>query len=262
MSALSYDIATTRVLWRRDLMRFWREPTRLIGALAQPIILWLIIGTGFAATFRIPSLDISYPEFFFPGVLVMVALFASIFGTVSVINDRHEVFLQAVLAGPGSRFSIVLGKCLGTTTIAMLQTAIFVGLAPLAGFEMHRIDWAMLGSALVLTSLALTALSFAVAWLIDSVRGYHAIQMTLLVPLWVVSGAMFPAGSELYATVMQLNPISYGVSATRHALYGGAAPAITVVATSPWTSVAIIGLFALVALFTASVACRRHNPTP
>src|SRR5690606_2453661 len=131
-----------------------------------------------------------------------------------------------VLAGPGSRFALVAGKSLGSTTLAGLQAIVFVLLAPLAGFSLFSIHWPLLIAALALTSLALTALGFAVAWWLDNTQAYHAVQMTALVPLWVLSGAMFPATglSSGWSLVQLLNPVSYAVSAVRHALYGGAAP--------------------------------------
>src|SRR6266545_7632391 len=125
--ALAFDLATTFVLWRRDLMRFAREKSRVVGALVQPLIFWLVIGSGMAKTFRLPGAQsVGYLEYFFPGVILMVVLFTSIFATMSLIEDRHQGFLQAVLVGPGSRVALVLGKCLGATTIAVLQATMFL----------------------------------------------------------------------------------------------------------------------------------------
>ncbi len=216
-SGLRYDLATVDVLLRRDLTRFFRQPSRLAGALGQPIIFWLVIGSGMAATFRMPGSPQGYLQFFYPGVVLMVVLFAAIFTTVSVIEDRHAGFLQAVLAGPGSR------------------------------------------AALGLAALALAALGFAVAWAVDNVQGYHAIQMTLLVPLWVVSGAMFPASPEhpVFSAVMRANPVAYAVSATRRALEGPGAPGV--LPGSAATDLLVLALFAAVALGLAALAARRRR---
>ena len=213
MTAIGYDIATARVLWRRDLARFWRQPARIISALGQPVLFWLVIGSGLAGTFQIPDLDVGYMEYFFPGVIMLVVLFASIFASVSVIDDRHQGFLQGVLAGPGSRTALVWGKCLGSTSVALIQGGIFFALTPLAGFPIAEINWPLLLAASICASLGLTALGFAVAWLLDNVQAYHAVQMMLLIPLWIISGAMFPPGEGFYAAVMRLNPVAYGVSA-------------------------------------------------
>ena len=96
-SALALDVATVRVLVRRDLLRFFRQPSRLAGALGQPVLFWLVIGSGMAATFRLPGSEVGYLSLFYPGVLVMVVLFAAIFTTVSVIEDRRQGFLQGLL---------------------------------------------------------------------------------------------------------------------------------------------------------------------
>src|SRR5262245_29820137 len=138
---MSYGLYTIDVLWRRDLTRFWREPGRILGALGQPLIFWLVLGGGFAASFKMPGLELGYLEFFFPGVVAMVVLFASIFASVSLIEDRHQGFLQAILAGPGSRTSLVLGKCAGSASVALLQAFMFVALAPAAGFAYASVDW-------------------------------------------------------------------------------------------------------------------------
>jgi ABC-type multidrug transport system permease subunit len=219
------------------------------------VVFWLVIGSGLAGTFRIPDLDMGYMEYFFPGVIMLVLLFASIFASVSVIDDRRQGFLQAVLAGPGSRTALVWGKCLGSTSVAFIQGGIFFALTPLAGFPLAGIHWPLLLTAAVFTSLGLTALGFAVAWILDNVQAYHAVQMMVLIPLWVVSGAMFPPGEGFYAVVMRLNPIAYGVSAVRHALYGGLAPSQVTVTQLPWCEVVVVGAFAAVCLFLASRVC-------
>jgi len=256
-SALAYDLATTIVLARRDLVRFFRQPSRLVGALGQPIIFWLVIGGGLSGTFRLPGADISYLAYFFPGVVLMVVLFAAIFTTASVIEDRHRGFLQSVQAGPGSRAALVLGKTLGSASVALTQAALFLLLAPAAGFPYGSIDWPLLLAALALAAVALAALGFAVAWGLDHVQGYHAIQMTVLVPLWVVSGAMFPApaGHPAFAAAMRANPLAHAVSAARRALAGGGAPGV--LPGSGARDLAVCAAFAAAALALAVLASRR-----
>jgi ABC-2 type transport system permease protein len=254
----SYDVATATVLWRRDLIRFFRQPSRLAGALGQPIIFWFVIGAGMSGTFRMGgAAGPGYLSFFYPGVVLMVVLFASIFTTLSVIEDRHRGFLQGVLAGPGSRFALVLGKTLGSASVALTQVALFLLLAPAAGFPYLSVSWPLLVAALALAAIGLAALGFAVAWIVDNVQGYHAIQMTLLVPLWVVSGAMFPVPADRpgFAAVMRWNPISYAVSAARRALAGPAAPGV--LPGSALRDLAVCAAFAAAGLLLALLATRR-----
>ncbi|BDG08469.1 ABC transporter permease [Anaeromyxobacter paludicola] len=258
-SGLRYDLATVDVLWRRDLARFFRQPSRLAGALGQPVLFWLIIGSGMASTFRMPGSDQGYLQFFYPGVVLMVVLFAAIFTTVSVIEDRHAGFLQAVLAGPGSRGALVAGKSLGSASVALSQAALFLLLLPSAGFSALSVRWPLLLAALSLAAVGLAALGFAVAWAVDNVQGYHAIQMTLLVPLWVVSGAMFPASPEhpVFAAVMRANPVAYAVSATRRALGGPDAPGALPGGAA--VDLGVLALFAAAALGLAALAARRKG---
>jgi daunorubicin resistance ABC transporter membrane protein len=260
VTALGYDVATARVLLWRDLARFFRQPSRLAGALGQPIIFWLVIGGGMASTFRMPGADVGYLSFFYPGVVVMVVLFAAIFTTVSVIEDRHQGFLQAVLAGPGSRGALVVGKALGSAAVALTQAGLFLALAPAAGFSWRAVNWPLLAAVLALAALGLAALGFAVAWAVDNVQGYHAIQMTLLVPLWVVSGAMFPASPDRpgFAAVMRANPVAYAVSGARRALGGATAPGA--LPGSAARDLAVTAAFAAGALALALLAARRRSP--
>lgn len=255
----SYDAATIGVLWRRDVMRFLRQPSRIIGALGQPVLIWLLIGSGMASSFRMPGSEVGYLEFFYPGVVMMVLLFASIFSTVSVIEDRHQGFLQAVMAGPGSRAALVIGKCAGSTTVALMQAGILLLLAPLAGYSPLAMNIPLLAATLVITSFGLTALGVAVAWWLDNLQAFHAIQMTVLVPLWLVSGAMFPAGdSRVFAVIMRLNPMAYAVSAARHGFYGGHAVA-GVTPFGPLVDLAVISTCTCVCVVAAVFVCARRS---
>jgi daunorubicin resistance ABC transporter membrane protein len=250
------------VLARRDLVRFFRQPSRLVGALGQPVLFWLVIGGGFAGTFRMPGgADVPYLAYFYPGVVLLVVLFASIFTTASVIEDRHRGFLQSVQAAPGSRAALVVGKSLGSAAVALTQAALFLALAPAAGFRLGEIDWPLLAAGLALAAVALAALGFAVAWGLDNIQGYHAIQMLVLVPLWVLSGAMFPPpeGHPLLAAALRLDPLAHAVSVVRRALAGPSAPGV--LPGSAARDLALCFLFAASALAVAVLASRRPART-
>ena len=123
-------------LCQRELVRFLRQRNRIIGALATPIVFWLLIGGGMGRSFsssNVPGGG-SYLQYFFPGTVLMILLFTAIFSTISIIEDRREGFLQSVLVAPVSRQAIVLGKVLGGTILAFGQGLIFLLLAPLVGF--------------------------------------------------------------------------------------------------------------------------------
>ena len=214
-------------LWQRELVRFFRQPSRVLGAVGTPLIFWIVIGSGLTSSFRLPGgpRQLDYLEYFYPGTVALIVLFAAIFATISVIEDRHEGFLQGVLAAPVPRSAIVAGKVLGGATLAWLQGGVFLALAPLVGI---RLGWASTLAALgVLAALALTltAIGFAFAWALDSVQGFHAVMNLVLVPMWLLSGAFFPlTGAPFWlSALMRVNPMTYGVAALRWVLYGPSA---------------------------------------
>src|SRR5437016_10024575 len=128
-------------LWWREIVRFYRQRSRVVGVIASPVIFWLVIGSGFGTSFRgAGAADQHYLSFFYPGALIMIVLFTSIFTMMSVIEDRREGFLLSVLVAPVSRSAIVLGKVLGGTTLATIQGIIFLAFAPLVGVHMGIID--------------------------------------------------------------------------------------------------------------------------
>jgi daunorubicin resistance ABC transporter membrane protein len=240
----------------RDLRRFFRQPSRVIGSLAQPLILWAVLGGGMGSSFQA---GVGYLQYFYPGIVVLTMLFTAIFSTISVIEDRHHGFLQAVLAAPVSRTALVLGKTLGGVAIASLQAGALLLLAPLAGFPLAGIDWPLAVAALALSALGFTALGFAMAWWIDSTQGYHAVMMVALIPLWMLSGAMFPpGGSRWMAKLMAVDPMTYTMSAVRRAFHGAALPGGLIPDGSAAGELAVVGAFALAALAAAVVLCRRR----
>ena len=245
----------------RDLRRFFRQPSRVVGSVAQPLILWAVLGAGLGDSFRPAGGGPGGPgylAYFYPGTIVLTMLFTAIFSTMSVIDDRHHGFLQAVLVAPLSRTALVLGKTLGGLAIALVQAVALVALAPLAGFPLGAIDYPLVFAALALAAFGFTALGFAVAWWIDSTQGYHGIMSVALIPLWMLSGAMFPpAGSGSWVRVlMAADPMTYAMSAVRRGLGGDVAalPAWS----SPALDLGVTAAFALVALAVATTVCRRR----
>jgi|SRR5947209_3979574 len=210
-------------LWWREIVRFYRQRTRVIGVIASPLVFWLVIGSGFGTSFR--SGDSAgqqhYLDYFYPGALIMIVLFTSIFTMMSVIEDRKEGFLLSVLVAPVPRSAIVLGKVLGGTTLATIQGLIFLALGPFLGIHLSLAQLLLVVLTVFLVSFALTALGFAIARPMDSTQAFHAIINLFLIPLWLLSGALFPlAGASGWIRVlMRVNPLTYGVDALRSLLY-------------------------------------------
>jgi ABC-2 type transport system permease protein len=250
-------------LWKREMVRFYRQPNRVASALVQPMIFWLFFGAGLGSSFRLPSggaADVSYFEYFFPGAVTLIVLFTAIFSTISIIEDRREGFLQGVLAAPVLRAAIVLGKVMGGTSIALLQSALFLLLAPLLGLDLDVASGLAAAGVLVLVGFGLTALGFCFAWSLDSVQGFHAIMMVLLMPMWLLSGAFFPSDGApgWLEAVMAVNPLTYGVASVRHAMYltqpgrAGAIPGAEL-------SLALTLAFAVVAFGAAFLIASRRD---
>jgi ABC-2 type transport system permease protein len=210
-------------LWWREIVRFYRQRSRVVGVIASPLLFWLVIGSGFGTSFRAGSApgQQHYLDYFYPGALIMIVLFTSIFAMMSLIEDRKEGFLLSVMVAPVPRSAIVLGKVLGGTTLAAIQGLIFLAFAPFVGVHLGIIDFLLVVFVVFLVSFALTSLGFAIAWPMDSTQAFHAIINLFLIPLWLLSGALFPlAGAAGWLRlVMRLNPLTYGVEALRVLLY-------------------------------------------
>jgi ABC-2 type transport system permease protein len=210
-------------LSKRELIRFLRQKSRIAGVIGSPLLFWLLIGSGFGTTFKIPGVKETegYLEYFFPGTVLLVVLFTSIFASISTIEDRREGFLQSVLVSPARRSSIVLGKILGITFLATLQGTLFIFLAPFAGITLTMGTFLSSVLTIILVSFGLASLGFLFAWRLDSTQGFHAIMNLVFVPMWMLSGSLFPTSgaSSWIAFVMQLNPLSYMLDMFRHILY-------------------------------------------
>jgi ABC-2 type transport system permease protein len=215
-------------LWRREIVRFLRQRSRVVGALGTPLVFWVLISAGLGRSFHLPDGGgtISYYEFSFPGAITSILMFTAIFSTISIIDDRREGFLQSVLVSPASAASIVLGKVLGGVTLAVAQACLFMALGPVAGLKLTFASAAASFGAMTLLALAMTGLGFYIAWRMESTQGFHAIMNLLLTPLLVLSGAFFPpsGSSRWLAMLMSANPVTYGVTLLRFAFYGGGVP--------------------------------------
>jgi len=248
-------------LWWREIVRFYRQKARVVGVLASPLVFWVVIGSGFGTSFRSGGRagQQHYLDYFYPGALIMIVLFTSIFTMMSVIDDRKEGFLLSVLVAPVPRSAIVLGKVLGGTTLATIQGMIFLIFAPFAGIHVEVLQVLLVAVVVFLVSFALTALGFAIAWPMDSSQAFHGIVNLFLIPLWLLSGALFPitGASGWIRWLMRLNPLTYGVEALRGLLYPGAELAFPL-----QSSVATLLLFSLVMFGLAFLMVNRRSTKP
>jgi len=248
-------------LWWREVVRFYRQRSRVIGVIASPLLFWLVIGSGFGTSFRSGDAvgQAHYLDYFYPGALIMIVLFTSIFTMMSVIEDRKEGFLLSVMVAPVPRSAIVLGKVLGGTTLSAIQGLIFLIFAPLVGVHLGLGDFLLVVLVVFLVSFALTGLGFAIAWPMDSTQAFHAIINLFLIPLWLLSGALFPlsGASGWLRLLMRINPLTYGVEALRELLY----PSTSAV-TSLVMSMTALVLFTVVMFALCFVMVNRRSTKP
>jgi ABC-2 type transport system permease protein len=228
--------AAGALAWR-EMIRFFRQPNRIVGAVGTPIVFWILFGLGLQGSFRAGGTESgpSFLQYYFPGSLVLTMLFTAIFSTISVIEDRREGILQAVLVSPTPRWGMVLGKVLGGTLLALSQALIFLLAVVFLPFWPGLFDLLQLVALLFVAGMALTSVGLVFAWRTDSTQGFHAVMNLVLMPMWLLSGAFFPApawSSDLSATqqimhvAIRLNPLSYSVAGARHLLGGGATPGV------------------------------------
>src|SRR5437867_2334149 len=242
------SLLAVETLWRRELVRFWRQKSRVLGVVASPLIFWAVIGFGSGA---------NGPKFFFPGTVVLTVMFSAIFSTMSIIEDRREGFLLSMLVSPASRLSLVLGKILGAATLAWIQGMVVLAFAPLAGFGLSAGQLPALGAVIFLVSFTLTALGFLIAWKFDSTQGYHAVMNLLLLPMWLVSGSVFPidAAASWIRGLMLINPLTYSTGLLRLMLdprAGWGSPNVT-------TNLAVTVAFGIVMLAASAVLASQKS---
>jgi ABC-2 type transport system permease protein len=213
---------TIYILWLRQLKRYIRSRSRIIGSLGQPILFLVALGFGFGPTFAKAGQG-NYLEFLTPGIIAMSVLFTSIFNGIEIIWDRQFGFLKETLVAPVSRLHIMIGRTLGGATVAILQGIIVFIISMIAGFRPDSI-WNIFGALvfMVLTSVLFTALGTAIASVMDDIHGFQMIMNFLIMPLFFLSGALFPLENLPPALkfIISIDPLSYGVDGMRGTLVG------------------------------------------
>jgi len=221
---MTQTLSASFVLCQRELIRFVRQRNRVIGSLVTPLVFWVFIGFGMGHSFAgtAGQEQQGYTTYFFPGTILLSLLFTAIFSTISIIEDRREGFLQGVLVAPVGRNAIVGGKVLGGAVMATLQGVILVLLGWVSGV-IHLSAVSFLASIVVMfiASIGLTALGLLIAWKLTSTQGFHVVMNIFLMPMWLLSGALFPIRDDtprLFAGVMLVNPLTYALASLRRTM--------------------------------------------
>jgi len=221
---LKKELAGIYTVWLRDLKRYLRDRPRMIGSFAQPILFLFVLGTGIASSFSVfgGGGGEEFLEFMFPGIIGMTVLFTSFFSAMSIVWDREFGFLKEILVAPISRTSIVVGKLLGGSTIAMIQGSIILMLSPLLGIPISFLIFFRVFGVIFLMAMVISGMGIMLASVIKTMQAFQVITNFLLMPMFFLSGALFPLNRtvEWMNVVSRANPLSYGIDAMRFALLG------------------------------------------
>jgi ABC-2 type transport system permease protein len=211
------------ILWLRQIKRYYRSRSRVIGSLGQPLLLLLALGFGFGPIYQKAGGG-DYIQFLAPGIISMGILFTAVFSGIEIIWDRQFGFLKETLVAPVSRLKIMVGRTLGGGTVAIIQGFIILAVSLLIGFRPTSLRFLFFSFVfMALVALFFTALGTAIASLLEDMQGFQLIMNFLLMPLFFLSGALFPLRGlpKIFLVVASIDPLSYGVDGLRGTLVNG-----------------------------------------
>jgi ABC-2 type transport system permease protein len=224
------------MLTAREWVRFVRQPSRIVATVGTSLLMWGLLASGFAASFAPPmeaagggadgagggADGAAYGLHLLPGMIALTVVFSSVFGAISLIDDRNEGFLQSVLVSPTPRWALVGSKLLGGSSIAVVQGLVLVPVVYVMGGRPGAMEIAAAVAALACASVGVTGLGLALAWRVNSVQGFHGVMNLVLMPMWLLAGTLFPiAGASAWLRpVMMADPLTWPLEALRHALTG------------------------------------------
>lgn len=207
------------VIVSREFKKFIREKSRLISAIARPLVWLFLVGAGMSRL--VPPVEgVSYIQFVFPGILGMTILFSAMFSSISIIWDKEFGFMKEILVAPVSRLSIVIGKALSGTIVSSIQAVIVLALFPFLGLKLSILN--IIGAIFicVLVSFSISAFGIVLATFYESYESFSVIMNFIIMPMFFLSGAMYPVKllPDILKFAARLNPLTYGVDALKHAL--------------------------------------------
>jgi len=221
-SHLKHETVGIYAVWLREFKRFYRDKARFVSSIVRPLMWLLIIGLGIGASMRFSGLDLDYLPFITPGIIGMSVLFTSLFSGVSVIWDREFGFLKEMLVAPISRVSIIIGKALGGTTASIVQSIIIIIIAAFIGVSITLPSLLMLILTIIIVSVGFVSLGITIASLMDTMEGFNVIMNFIVMPMFLLSGALFPINNlpSSISWIIYLNPMTYCVEAMRYSMIG------------------------------------------
>jgi ABC-2 type transport system permease protein len=210
-----------KVVWRREIIRFFRARGRIGVSLVQPVLYLFVLGTGLSRVAPHSAGSVDFRTFLFPGILAMTVMFTAMFQAVSIVWDRELGFLREMLVAPVSRASIVLGKCLGGATVATFQGAILLAIAGLVHVPYKPLLLLELVGALILTAFAMTAFGVMVASRIRDIQSFQMVMQLVVMPMFFLAGVLFPVTNlPGWLTVLnRIDPLTYAVDPMRRLVF-------------------------------------------
>jgi ABC-2 type transport system permease protein len=216
-----HELGAIKIVWQRDLIRFWQDRTRMVASLVQPALFLFVLGTGLSRLTSGSFGGISLKTFMFPGIVAMSTLFTALFSAGSIVWDREFGFMREMLVAPVSRSAIVLGKCFGGATVATLQGLVILCLAGAVGVPYSpSLMLELIGSMLIL-SFALTALGVAAAARMRNIQSFFGLMQVVVMPMFFLSGALYPLNSlpGWLRALTRIDPITYAVDPMRRLVF-------------------------------------------
>ena len=245
-----HNLLGVYTIWYRDILRFWHDKIRMISSITFPLLFLFVFGSGLSARMGVLGPGIDFTKFIFPGIIGMTVLMSSFMGGISVVWDREFGFLKEVLVAPISRASVAVGKTLGSATVALLQGALILLLAPLIGISLSAGTVLALLPLMFLLAVSMGALGVLLATRIRSMEAFQATMQMLMFPMVFLSGAFFPLqGLPAWMNVLvTVNPATYGITPIRQVILGavpGASYSVTLLGhtMSLWNDIAMLAAF-------------------
>jgi len=215
------ELRAVRVVWKRELIRFSRDRLRIVVQLVQPFLFLFVLGTGLSRIASAGTHGVDLRTFVYPGVLCMAVMFTALFSAASIVWDREFGFLREMMVAPVQRSSIVIGKCLGGTTVAGIQGLIVIALGPLVGVHYTLL---LLVSVIVLQlvlAFSITAFGVMAAARVKQMQSFMALTQMIVLPMFFLAGALFPvSGLPLWLAILnRLDPLTYAVDPMRRLVF-------------------------------------------
>lgn len=240
-------------IWLRNMKRYIRSPSRIIGSLGMPLFFLLILGFGLNSVVSIGGNQTGYVEFLIPGIVAMSVLFTSIFSGIQIIWDKQFGFLKETLVAPVSRLEIMIGQTLGGATTAFIQGIIILVVSVIIKLHtVNLIGFLIAFGFMILIGLAFTALGIAIASRMEDMHGFQLVMNFVIFPIFGLSGALFPVGSlpSWLKSITLIDPLTYGVEGIRYGLLGMAD-------VNPLISLCVLGGFTILIVIIGAYLFRK-----